>query len=116
MMKETEAFEINEAVFDLLPNQRALILARADHPSPGRHPSNLVALVTDAPKRILFTLSDANSAPVLHVGEECELRIPDKEGEPEPHRATLRACVHASIPCGSCTVYLADVLEACFVS
>ena len=114
-MKETELFEIDEAVFDLLPNQRALILARTDRPaSAERHPSNLVALVTDAPKRILFTLPSEPPSLTLHVGEECEIRIPDKDGSREQSRATLRAAVHASIPCGTQTLYLTDVLDARF--
>ena len=111
-MKETEIFEIDEAVFDQLPNQRALILARTDRPAPDRHPSDLVALVTDAPKRILFTLPSEPPSLTLHVGEECEIQLPDKDGRCEQSRATLRASVHASIPCGTKTLYLADVLEA----
>lgn len=113
-MKETEIFEIAEAVFDLLPCQSAYICVTSNRIGQDRHRSNLVALVTDTPKHILFTLPNEASAPALHVGEACEIQIPDPSDKLQNCRALIRSTVHASIPCGTHTVYLADVLEARF--
>ena len=113
-MKETQVRTVNEAVFRLLPSKSAQISPKAASEQSAFGISELVASVTDSPRRILFTLASNPRGCILHVGEQCELRIPIRQEHPDLAAARILAAVHASVPCGACTVYLADVLEAEF--
>ena len=86
----------------------------------------------DTPKRLVLAI--ANQSPVakqLHVSDACNITIPSSIapkaptiGEDQASNGTFYAAthtkvlicatIHASIPCGAHSIYLADVTEAKF--
>ena len=132
-MKPTEVLEISESAFAALSAPRYPISISAD----GQDAlcAECAALpLDDSPKQLLLALANqTTAAKLLHVGDKCSISIPTEnapkinptESNSETCRASngtlydavhtralICATIHASIPCGRHTVYLADVTEA----
>ena len=132
-MKPTEALEISDAAFSALSAPHYPISISADGQD-ALCAECAVLPLDDSPKQLLLALANqTTAAKLLHVGDKCSISIPSdvaaQSAPNEPNSAACRASngtlydskhthalicatIHASIPCGRHTVYLADVTEA----
>ena len=132
-MKPNETLEISDAAFSALSAPHYPISISADGQDALCAECGVLPL-DDSPKHMLLALANQTAAvKLLHVGDKCNISVPSKNApQSPPIKATSATCratngtlydskhthalicatIHASIPCGKHTVYLADVTEA----
>ena len=135
-MKPTETLEISEIAFATLAAPHYPISISADGQDALCAECAVIPL-NDSPKQLLLALANhTTAAKLLHVGDKCSISVPPESATRnapiEGNSATSRASngtlydlahthalicgtIHASIPCGRHTVYLADVTEAIII-
>lgn len=132
-MKPTETLEISDEAFSALFAPHYPISISADGQD-ALCAECAVLPLDDSPKQLLLALANqTTAAKLLHVGDKCSISVPTENApksclverdsavcrasngtlySTEHTHALICATIHASIPCGSHTVYLADVTEA----
>ena len=131
-MKPSELLEISDAAFATLSAPTYPVSILADNCDVLADECRVLPL-DDTPKRLALAIANQSSvAKHLHVGDACNITIPTSSapkeitiGEDQASNGTffcaahtqvlICATIHASIPCGSYTVYLADITEAKFI-
>jgi hypothetical protein len=130
-MKPTESLEIsNEAFSKLFVTTYPISILANGHNA--LIDECRVLPLEDTPKRLALAVANQSAiGKELHVGDACNITIPTPNapkaltlGEDQASNGTfycathttalICATIHASIPCGAYTLYLADVTEAKF--
>ena len=129
--KRQSFFQISEEAFSLLTSPTYTVSVLADGED-ATDAECAVLPLQDDPKRLLLAIANhSHTATLLHVGDKCNVSILRKSTPQNTEKRMVRASngtlycpactnalicatVHASIPFGQYTVYLADVTEARF--